>query len=275
MVATTALGMGMNVPDVTRVCQQKLPIGDTFQDTAPEVWQRLGRGGRGFGRSSVGYIFLPYWYFDHLGMDKSGQKLPEPKTKKKVVAKKQYKHMLPSQRTYTRSQLQQLFTPGDISDTFSVASHVSNASNASSVDQQAPTRPRKGEVPFWTIEEAVKRRGRCSFWDAVCNKGCRRIPFLELLGEFKLPGAREGLAKTGCCDICDPLFCTPLSVAPEAPKAVTFRKGSRSHIALEHIDEWARSGAKKNTWAKYPFPNARLCVYKFILSKAASIPVLA
>lgn len=57
MVATTSLGMGVNVPDVGRVVLWKFPITKCLED----LWQRLGRGGRGYGRTSKGYIFLPYW----------------------------------------------------------------------------------------------------------------------------------------------------------------------------------------------------------------------
>ncbi len=41
MVATTSLGMGMNIPDIKIVVNWKFPIGDSVS----EAWQRAGRGG--------------------------------------------------------------------------------------------------------------------------------------------------------------------------------------------------------------------------------------
>jgi Lhr-like helicase len=56
MLATTSLWMGINISDVDGVVLWKFPI---KKDLA-NYWQRLGRGGRGGGRTSKAYIFLPY-----------------------------------------------------------------------------------------------------------------------------------------------------------------------------------------------------------------------
>ncbi|OJD20382.1 hypothetical protein ACJ73_08286 [Blastomyces percursus] len=67
MVATTSLGMGINIPDVERTVVWQLPIeGGDIAD----VWQRCGRGGRGPGRKSHALILLPYWAFDSEGYEK-------------------------------------------------------------------------------------------------------------------------------------------------------------------------------------------------------------
>jgi superfamily II DNA helicase RecQ len=54
--ATTALGIGINIPNILRVCLWTFPIGRNLGD----FWQRIGRRDRGLGRTSSTYIFLPY-----------------------------------------------------------------------------------------------------------------------------------------------------------------------------------------------------------------------
>ena len=63
MFATTSLGMGINIPDVVRVVTWKIPITASLGD----IWQRIGRGGRGAGLTSQAYVMLPYWLFDTEG----------------------------------------------------------------------------------------------------------------------------------------------------------------------------------------------------------------
>lgn len=65
MVATTSLGMGINVPDIERVIVYDFPQDRSVQDT----WQRIGRGGRGENRTSHAFVFLPYWVFDSEGYE--------------------------------------------------------------------------------------------------------------------------------------------------------------------------------------------------------------
>lgn len=79
--ATTSLGMGINVPDISRVVQWNFPINYDVAD----LWQRLGRGGRGPGRTSTGYWFIPYYAFDsQLGQHKK-------KKRKKTTTRYLYK----------------------------------------------------------------------------------------------------------------------------------------------------------------------------------------
>jgi len=74
LVATTSLGMGVNIPDIERVVLWSFPLGDDPADH----WQRLGRGGRGPGRTSTCYLLLPYWAFDSKGKEVStGVQRPE------------------------------------------------------------------------------------------------------------------------------------------------------------------------------------------------------
>jgi superfamily II DNA helicase RecQ len=74
MFATTSLGMGINIPDVARVVTWSIPITKSLGD----IWQRIGRGGRGAGRTSQSYIMLPYWLFDTEGKCRPNACPPTP-----------------------------------------------------------------------------------------------------------------------------------------------------------------------------------------------------
>jgi superfamily II DNA/RNA helicase len=63
MIATTVLGMGVNIEDVEVVVCWGLPIKRDIKD----LWQRIGRSGRGEDCRSQAYIFLPFWIFDSMG----------------------------------------------------------------------------------------------------------------------------------------------------------------------------------------------------------------
>ncbi|KAF1936990.1 hypothetical protein EJ02DRAFT_357830, partial [Clathrospora elynae] len=56
MIATTSLGVGVNIPDVARIVTWMLPITKSLAD----LWQRIGRGGRGIGRTGIAILMLPY-----------------------------------------------------------------------------------------------------------------------------------------------------------------------------------------------------------------------
>jgi superfamily II DNA helicase RecQ len=63
VVATTALGMGMNIPDISIVIQWDIPVKNDLGD----LWQRFGRAARGPGEKGIAILFAPYWAFDSLG----------------------------------------------------------------------------------------------------------------------------------------------------------------------------------------------------------------
>ena len=59
LVATTAVGLGMNLPDVERVVVYGLLITMELSD----LMQRIGRAARAASRTGDAIIFLPYWLF--------------------------------------------------------------------------------------------------------------------------------------------------------------------------------------------------------------------
>ena len=58
VVATTALGMGVNIPNVERVCHFGIP------DTVEEYVQEIGRAGRD-GRKSHGILYFKSYHLAH------------------------------------------------------------------------------------------------------------------------------------------------------------------------------------------------------------------
>jgi helicase-like protein len=63
IVATSAIGMGMDIGDVAVAVQFGLPIGEGID----ELWQRWGRLARAPGSVGTGVLFAPYWLFDCMG----------------------------------------------------------------------------------------------------------------------------------------------------------------------------------------------------------------
>jgi len=118
MVSTTSLGIGVNIPDIERVIIWRFPIDDSLC----ELWQRIGRGGRGEGRTSIAYIFLPYWAFDSEGHDRPGSVPGQSAEAPAPMVTHRKRNMLPSDRARVRSRLSMSVTVGDVSDTNSQSS---------------------------------------------------------------------------------------------------------------------------------------------------------
>ena len=203
MVATTSLGMGVNVEDVERVVVWRFPIGFDLGD----VWQRLGRGGRGRGRTSEGYIFIPYWVFDCEGIDRPGK---EDESDVLVRRVRQSRNQLPADRArvQNKSRLQTSYSQDEIpySDAESVASTVSAVSASNQESDHSG-------IKYWTKAECKLRRELDLAWKELANSTCYRIVFLVRLGEYQLPRGAERVVVEPryCCNACNPqLFPPPL-----------------------------------------------------------------
>lgn len=239
MVATTSLGMGINVADIDCTVVWKFPIGFDICD----AWQRLGRGGRGEGRRSKGYILLPYWLFDSEGIEK-------PKEPQEFVRTPMAKPTYSKSGNKSRhSQLIESYTPGDISDTESISSVLSS--------QTCKT---KSQVKYWTKKELESRAGVPDYWKEIANGTCHRRPFLSYLGEEKLPEGAEviSIPREECCSRCNPSLIPPFTIPPKPPNPVTQpRSGTRAYFALELISKWAALQADlvyNHPDRRYPMP---------------------
>ena len=222
MVADTSLGMGVNVPDVERIVVWRLSVGMNLGD----VWQRLGRGGRGPGPRSEGYIFLPYWAFDSQGKERPAKEVGAGEGS---------------------SSLQTSFSEDDLaSDAESVASSGSDASQPSQdqlVQPPAGSTQDSQAAPYWKDDEQRWRAELPAEWRDMLSAGCHRRIFLMFLGEDKLPrGAERVVVADGpCCSACSPASFEPLPDAPriETPVVAPPRAGTKAHAALGLIDRWA------------------------------------
>ena len=254
MVATTSLGMGVNVPDVERVVVWRFPVGMDLGD----VWQRLGRGGRGPGRRSEGFIFLPYWAFDSQGKERPAREVAAgegPSSLSSPKRGRQPRHQLPStRRAKQSSRLQISFSQDDVaSDAESVASSIcSDASQVSQGQQNSQA------VPYWKEDEQRRRAELPAEWRDMLNAGCHRRIFLMFLGEDKLPpGAERVVVADGpCCSACSPASFEPLPDAPriETPVVAPPRAGTKAHAALGLINRWALEMVE----TEYPDPAMEL-----------------
>jgi Helicase conserved C-terminal domain/DEAD/DEAH box helicase len=265
IIATTSLGMGVNVPDVERVVVWKFPRGRQPAD----VWQRVGRGGRGEGRTSIAYVFLPYWAFDIEGCYRPGtaeQNDTEPasqgrqkKSKRRqrnTITKLHYQPQQPRPRGTTPAQ------DLDLSEVESIASQLEDEDGICDGDgtcSQEPVISPKG-TPYWTKQEIRYRQVLEAVWKAICNGPCKRSPILRHLGELQVrDGTQNVRMEPGlCCNGCNPNLNPPLSIPPILrlrPKPAG--KGSRAYLALEVFDKWACEQANSmfsNPHRRYNMP---------------------
>jgi len=238
MVATTALGMGVNVADVERVVLWRLPITRDLGD----YWQRLGRGGRGKDRTSIAHIFLPYWLFDTEGTAKSCSQTTSEGSQQQRVRRTLKAPARPS-RLY-RSQ-----TAADLehSDVESIRSVDSATSEVLTATQSTGGRS-SNQLKYWSKQELAKRTEVPIQWLEMVNGSCYRRAFLSYLGEEKVPiGSRQpGGPSTPCCSRCTPTLLSDLTPAPDPmvplkkPRAAT-----RASVALQALDSWAAEEAEK------------------------------
>jgi hypothetical protein len=238
MVATTSLGMDINIPDIERILNWNFPIDDDVSD----VWQRLGRGGRGPGRTSQGYLLLPYWVFDSEGTERPAIKVtsvPNPRTIRP--------------RT---SRLIESCTPGDISDTESIAESI--ASNQSEISDN------ETRVKYWTKDELEKRAKVSQLWKDIVNGTCHREPILTYLGEGKLSGDTQTIQTTSeqCCSRCNASLIPPFTVPPTISKPLNApRRGTRADFALKFMIKWAEAQAElmyNRPDRRFPMPSTAL-----------------
>jgi len=230
MIATAALGMGVNVPDVERVVLWKFTLTKDLGD----YWQRLGRGDRGINRTSVGYIFLPYWLFDTEGRDR-----PKAAEHASPTTIRQPSRIM--KKKMRRSGLSQSQSMVELSDAFVLG-------------MQRVAR-------YWTKTEQERREQLTPEWRDLVNGPCHRRAFLSYLGEDKLPSyaTLAPTPKESCCSRCNPdLFPSVLTQAPVLPQPLTKpRANTRAAVALVLLDTWACARAEErysHPYRRFPMP---------------------
>lgn len=238
MFATTSLGMGINIPDVVRVVTWKIPITASLGD----IWQRIGRGGRGAGLTSQAYVMLPYWLFDTEGTCRlnAGPSTPKSSPAPLRSARTGMRNQLPVDRARLRSYLSQCTTLGDVSDPEDGSQEViatqSDTEQLDSQDSGSRRRPR-----YWTKTEMDQRSGLPDPWLRMVNSLCHRKSFLDDLGEGKLALSERLLVeKDRCCSACNPALQPVITSPPsrDAPLGVP-RSGTHAHCVFELLEAFA------------------------------------
>lgn len=255
--ATTSLGMGINIPDIERVVQWNWPKDKDICD----LWQRLGRGGRGRGRTSIGYWFIPYWAFDSQYSQHKNKNKPKSQRKRD----KQKQTLLESQ-PLPSSQLSQSFTPDELTD--SEVDESINASQDASQDASQYAPIAGGAIldilisgdDGWNEMEKKQREKISSALRLIINGQCHRKGFMCYLGEDLLPvGAeRSIILPENCCNGlgCNPTHDQAMPLAPEPSKSLKApRKNTRADFTLTCIEKWLTERAiAEYTTPEYRFP---------------------
>jgi len=240
IVATTSLGMGVNVPDVDQVVIWGFPLDKQIAD----LWQRVGRGGRGENRRSTAYVFLPYWAFDDQGFAAPDIQLAPLSTEQ------------PQRERVGRNRSRQ---DRGIIAAGAVGSDVeSNAEDKGDTEVSSIANP---SIKQWSPADHKARLNLPPVWREVCNAPCKRKPILTFLGEDQLPEdwARVRIEHPDdCCNGCSPLRSPPLLLPPpilcdiQRPMPTT-----RSGIALGFLEEWVKDCIAKlysNPNRRFPIP---------------------
>lgn len=240
--ATTTLGMGINIADVALVVTHHIPISRSLGD----LWQRLGRGGRGEGQTSQAIVMLPYWLFDSAGqvrppkmsgsaMLQSADAISSPDERRKPPRR------LRVAQSYQPSQLSQCATPGDLSDIDDVVHSDFEVDDETIVapDTDKPT------LPYWNTSELAQREKMPPSWFDMVNCAnvqpvCRRESTTML--SFCAVESRSRLVST---------LSTPLSSRDNVSVGSTMKSRSRLYTVWamrEHpIASWVPEEGEKTT----------------------------
>lgn len=277
MFATTSLGMGINIPDVARVVTWKIPITVSLGD----LWQRLGRGGRGAGLTSKAYVMLPYYLFDTEGTCRPEARPSTPAgSPGPSRARKGMRNQLPSDRARLRSYLSQCTTPGDVSDPEDGSQELlttqSDAEPLDSQDSGPRRRPR-----YWTKAEMEQRNRLPEPWLRMVNNSCHREGFLMDLGEGKLaPSERQSVAKDRCCSACNPALRPTITFPPARPTPLSVpRSSTHAHYIYQLVEAFAVRRATalfSGDHSQFPMPPGaympRSCRLELVYALVGAIP---
>lgn len=245
LVATSAVGMGMDITDVDVVLQWNLPRDQELS----ELWQRWGRAARGLGRSGLVVLFAPHYCFDWLG--RVAPRNPV------LAAAFPNRAMLPRTQQPAQdsaaapSRLRESQTIGsDGGETLSgsdCSSHAVDSDNSAvpaGVGQQM-----EAALPPWSAQD-IAARGRVQpIILEVCNSTChRRIIMRELQDHLSEPDSRQAPAVgVHCCSgsSCGPQLLVAAqswAIAPDAKVSVLKRPKAKSTAgkALLCLENWVQ-----------------------------------
>lgn len=263
MLATVALGMGMDIRNVKRVIQYgPLTSGDPM-----DLWQRFGRAARDGKTQAKAYFFAPYWYFSRLGTTEVAKPIPKPRKR------------LPKAPP-ALSRLRQVAVPADTesnasTDTAGTFQHylppnlADQATDVSGIDDDMGPIIASGYGLFgdvtpvkWTVSDIKARQNlqeKQPHIFALVNAPCFRRFTLEFLQEptgDHIEGATQ-VDKQVCCNACN----RELGVLPFLPPKPNVdaapRLNSKAWFALEELRSFLAELAEEydeleSYWAELP-----------------------
>lgn len=223
MVATTSMGMGVNVPDVKRTVLWRFPVSRDIAD----VWQRMGRGGREENQISHAFLFLEYWAFDSEGRIKANAQDSQVEDQ-------------------AESQIEDCLSEAEsvIFVRFNQSQSQSQFRFCNQSQSQATTT--KTKLKTWTTADLKKRNELSMAWRNIVNGFCHRIGFLSYLGEDKLTADVEKtiISKENCCSRCNPERIPAFTLFSDTISIKRSRAGSRSALLWTKLKNWCRKQAE-------------------------------
>jgi len=257
IVATTAVGMGMDIQGIDVVVQWGFTLGRCVSD----LWQRFGRAARGLGRHGTAVMFLPYWMFDNVGFGSASISKPNAEKQKKA---KQPKNTMAASRMQLAMQMSRAIAGLDDSvddideDIVDIGLNGDNEDGGEDAatgrrgrggqKQQDPQG--RGRIP-WTKNDLVLRSKVPDIWMEIVNGTCHRRPVLVVLQE-QLSGSmpsEQSPRPNECCSKCTPeLESKAWDEAPEYVDVSAVKrpgKKTKSGKMLAAVEQWCRVTAKK------------------------------
>ena len=252
LVATSAVGMGMDIVDVDVVVQWDLPLDQEVSD----LWQRWGRVARGPDRCGLAVLFAPYYCFDRLGRVALMNPLLANASRSAAVAQ-QCSQQSSQQSVHAPSRLRESQTvssgaggddsPGetDYGSTADESDVAPSQPSSSQLQASGGRRPASKAPGPWTKTEIARRGWVSPMFLNLCNAACIRFLILRALQDHMCETDSQQAAAVGvkCCSgsECGPELARAAeqwAVAPDSKVSILKRpkaksKSGRVFISLE------------------------------------------
>ena len=229
IVATDALGLGVDISDISVVVQYGIPRSDGLS----AIMQRWGRAARGPNRTGIVALLAEDWSFvkpateNHRGIARS---------------------ML--SRRNKQSQLSQVYFVGDAANEGGDegSQHDDDATDdivQGATENELPASQQKKRITRAERQHALPKEVR----EFINSTDCRRILMLKHFDEPVI--ARETAA--GCCDNCDPSLRDVYVTLPPQLKKLPTRKphaSSSAGVLAAKITEWAEEKTRAPQFEK-------------------------
>ncbi|KZZ93583.1 ATP-dependent DNA helicase [Ascosphaera apis ARSEF 7405] len=259
MVATTALGMGMDIPDVEVIIQWGLPTSKSIAD----LWQRFGRSARSPGKTGKAIAFLPHHVFDKPrdDGDPSGaeavfeassvaDEMERSQRRKRNALRMPQNLMImtpASSQAHTTPTQSQAVQDDDIMSQASDQTNLSIPSNITGVNEEPASNDAIDRALKGKKKELIKaeEKKKLAIWYHIVSAPCIRRAILALLQEnIQLTTDAEYV----CCNRCNASITPAVRFMMPPPPCQQIRKptkNSRAGFALQKLQTWCESQASR------------------------------